>query len=108
MLDLVNIASCEEELLTIISFVKALLRIVCIGIPIVLIAMGTVDLGKAVLASDEKEIKGATGKLIKRAISAVIIFFIPTIVSLVMGLIPSNTGSQSGGKGYVQCWNEAK
>jgi len=40
--------------------------IIWIGIPIVLILMGTIDLGKAVLASDDKEIKAVPITFITR------------------------------------------
>ena len=65
--------------------------IIQIGIPILLILMGTIDLGKAVVSNDDKEIKGATSKLIKRAIMAVAVFFVVTLVSVVMGWL-SNAG----------------
>ena len=45
---------------------QGIFPIIWIGIPIVLILMGTIDLGKAVLASDDKEIKAAQGRLFKR------------------------------------------
>ena len=71
----------------IVSFVKnGIFPIIQIGIPIILIVMGSIDLGKAVLSSDDKEIKGATGKLVKRAIAAVAVFFVATIVTLLMGM----------------------
>lgn len=58
-----------------------------IVIPILLIVFGMIDLGKAVIASKDDEIKKATKSLAMRAISAVVIFFIPTLVGMVMGLI---------------------
>lgn len=58
-----------------------------IAIPILLIVFGMIDLGKAVIASKEDEIKKATGSLIRRAIAAVIIFLLPTIISFIMTLI---------------------
>ena len=55
-----------------------------IGIPILLIIFGTVDLGKAVVASKEDEIKAAQKMLVKRAIYAIAVFLVVTIVSLVI------------------------
>ncbi len=65
-------------------------------IPILLIIWGMLDLGKAVIASKDDEIKKATKSLAFRAISAVVIFFIPTIVNVVMGMISnfSESGAQ--------------
>ena len=64
--------------------------IIKIGVPILLIIMGAIDLGKAVMASDDKEIKAATSKLIKRAIAAAAVFFAVTIVDVVMGLVATS------------------
>ena len=85
---------CPSDLKPIFQFIKyGVYPIIQIGIPILLILMGTIDLGKAVLSSDDKEIKGATSKLIKRAIAAVAVFFVATIVSLIMGMF-STSGAE--------------
>ena len=82
---------------------KGLLPIIQIGIPIILIVMGSVDLGKAVLSSDDKEIKGAVSKLIKRAIAAVAVFFVATIVTVVMGMF-TNVTFDDDGKANTTDW----
>ena len=95
-----------EGLGPIVGFVKGVLTIIQIGIPIILIIMGSIDLGRAVLSSDDKEIKGATSRLIKRAIAAVAVFFVSTIVSLLMGLF-SNTGDElmaDEANNWSVCW----
>lgn len=108
MLDLVQILECPSDLKPIIAFLKAVLQIIQIGIPIILIVMGTIDLGKAVLSSDDKEIKGATSKLIKRAIAAIAVFFVATIVSLLMGLFASTDDDDitAGAGSWKDCWND--
>ena len=58
-------------------------------IPILLIVWGMLDLGRAVVAAKDDEIKKATKSLAMRAIAAVAIFFVPTIVGIVLGLISS-------------------
>ena len=104
------------EYYPIISFIKhGVIPIFQIGIPIILIVMGTIDLGKAVLSSDDKEIKAGTGRLIKRAIAAIFVFFITTIVTLVMGLF--GKGDHHVGEGDIdnstdttswsECWKSA-
>lgn len=105
------LASCPEDLIPIVKFIKhGVLPIFQIGIPIILIVMGTIDLGKAVLSSDDKEIKAGTGRLIKRAIAAIFVFFIATIVSLVMGLFGSSKANDDpnvqGTGSWKDCWNE--
>lgn len=85
----------------IITFIKGLFTIIKIVVPIILLIMGAIDLAKAVLASDDKEIKAATSKLTKRAIAAVAIFFSVTIVEVIMGLVGGD------GSSWSKCWNNA-
>lgn len=65
---------------TVINFIKVI-------VPILLIVFGSIDLMKAVMASKDDEIKKAQSVLIKRAIYAVVIFFIPAIANLLIGLV---------------------
>lgn len=90
----------------VIQLLKAILGIIQWGIPIILIIMGSIDLGKAVLASDDKEIKAATSKLIKRAIAALAVFFMPLLVNLLIKMVAQNgTSTSTGGeKDFIQCW----
>jgi len=73
-----------------------------IVIPILLIIWGMLDLGKAVIAAKDDEIKKATKSLAFRAISAVVIFFIPTIVGMLLGLI-SNFSSSGAKADWDDC-----
>lgn len=86
----------------IVTVIKNLFNIIKIIVPIGLLIMGVIDLAKAVLASDEKEIKGAQSKFIKRAIAAVAVFFAVTLVDAIMGLIGSDDTDATG---WSQCWN---
>lgn len=81
-----NVEFCKQTA-NIWQLVGYVLLIFKIAIPILLIIFGMIDLGKAVIASKEDEIKKATSSLIRRAIAAVIIFLLPTIISYVMTLI---------------------
>lgn len=61
--------------------------IVKIVLPLLLIILVVKDLVQAVISGKDDEIKKSTKSLMIRAIASILIFFIPTIVSLVMGLI---------------------
>lgn len=65
-------------------------------VPLAIIAFGIVDFVKAVLSSDDKAIKSATVSLAKRMIAGVVIFFIPTIVTVIFNFIENFTGSLDG------------
>lgn len=108
MLDLVQILAKDGCLGIgpVVNLLKnGVLPIFQIGIPILLIIFGSIDLGKAVMSSDDKEIKGATSKLIKRVIYAVVIFFIPFIVNLVMTIVANNDeGVTENTTSWATCW----
>lgn len=72
-------------------------------IPVLIIILGSIDLGKAVVSSDEKAIKGATSVLIKRIIIGVVIFFIPTIVKALFNLFTSGADAYKDAGVCVNC-----
>lgn len=69
------------------QFVGYIMLIFKIAIPLLLLILGMFDLGKAVVASDDKAISKATTALVKRAAAAIIIFFIPTIIGFVFTIV---------------------
>lgn len=76
-----------QETASLWQFVGIILLIIKIVIPIVLIILGMIDLGKAVISSDEKQISKSAKSLLMRLIAAVVIFFVPTIISAVFSLL---------------------
>lgn len=80
----VNFCASTAIIWQIVGWVFLVVKIL---IPLLLIILGVLDFSKAVMASKDDEIKKAAKSLGMRAISAVIIFFIPTIVSIIMGII---------------------
>ena len=96
-------AACENiTILRIIYFVKLLLNIVFIAVPAVLIVMVVIDFVKAVMGTDEKDQNKNINLSVKRIINAVILFFVPTIVSIIMNLL-----SSVGGEEYTACYTNA-
>ena len=69
-----------DDISTVFTWIK-------ITVPILLILLGSIDFGKAVLSDDQQELKKATSKFIKRCIIAVAIFFIPTIIMYLISFI---------------------
>ena len=69
------------------QFVGYILMLFKIVIPLLLLILGMFDLGKAVVASDDKAINKATTALVKRAVAAIIIFFIPTLIGFVFSIV---------------------
>ena len=100
------IDSCNGLLPIVKVIRRGLFPIVQLGIPILLIILGTFDLGKAVISSDEKEVKAAQSRLIKRFIYAALVFFVVTLVSALMNIVAQ--GGQDGTDSWEACWNAAK
>ena len=59
-------------------------------VPILLIIWGMLDLGKAVIAQKEDEIKKGQQTFMKRVIAAAIVFFVVTIATLLVNLVADN------------------
>lgn len=111
-MDLVLIAKtteeiCSGDMVTILEIVKSALTIIQIAVPILLIVMGSIDLMKAVMAGKEDEIKKAQTTFMKRCIAAVVVFLIPLIVSLIMGLFPAGVTDSGVEVNYKTCWDKA-
>ena len=77
---MVDISTFCNEAAGILQLVGWILTIFKIAIPILVIFFGIFDFGKAVTAAKDDEIKKSVKSLMWRAISGVVIFFIPTIV----------------------------
>lgn len=75
-----------------------------IFIPVALIFFGMLDLGKAVIASDDKAMKENQSKLIKRFIYAVLVFVIFSLVQVVFGFVSTaDSENETGSKGLMSC-----
>lgn len=55
-------------------------------VPIIVIGLGILDLAKAVIASKEDEMKKAQKTFITRIMIGITIFFVPTIMNIIMYL----------------------
>lgn len=82
-------------------FVGEIIYIIRIVIPIIIILLGTLDLGKAVMSGEEKTVKEAQKNFLKRLIYGVAIFFVFVIVEVIFGLLGVETD-----KGDTKvCWD---
>lgn len=93
----------NPDVLRAIYFCISLINVVRIIIPIGLIIMGTVDLSKAIIASEEKNQKGVINLFIKRIIYAALVFAVPLIVYLSMTFIDDVTDKDD----YLDCITNA-
>ena len=85
-----------------LQFVGIVLWVFKVAIPVIIFVMGMIDLGKAVTASKDDEIKKAMKQLMIRLLSGVLIFFIPTLVIFVFGLL-ADFGTASNNVDFDTC-----
>ena len=78
-----------------INVVSTIIIVLKFGVPVLLIIFGMLDLGKAVIASKEDEIKKGQQMFIKRLIAAIIVFFVITVVQLVVNLATDNDSGEN-------------
>ena len=76
--------------------VSTIVTVIKIAVPILLIIFGMLDLGKAVVAAKEDEIKKGQQTFIKRAIAAIIVFFVIQIVQIIVRFVSGNDQNVAG------------
>ena len=87
-----NIASCDSSIRGAIidekipNIVSTVVTVIKIAIPILLVIFGMLDLMKGITAQKEDEIKKGQSLFIKRLIAGALVFFVFTIVQLIISL----------------------
>ena len=100
MLYLLDGICSNATMADVMDLVQLVMKVICILVPIVMIVLGTFDLFKAVTAGKEEDIKKKQKALITRLIAGVLVFLVPTIVSLLTSLM--------GTEDWKDCWNANK
>lgn len=100
-----SMCSGENSIQPVLHMVKLLVDIIRIVVPIGLIAMTTFDIAKKIVDPNEKE---GQKKIMYRAIAALIVFLVPTIIQLSFKIIDWSNGNDGSYEnpmsGLSQCW----
>lgn len=103
------VSICSSQFQPLWNVVGFIVKTIWIGVPILLIVLGMIDLGKAVVASKEDEVKKATKAFGKRFLYAVCVFLVVWLVGFVF-----NIASEVAGTGVIEqnddwkcCWDMA-
>ncbi len=93
---------CQEtsKIWKMVGYLVGALKIL---VPVIIIVFGSIDLGKAVVAQSEDDIKKSTKVLIMRVIAGIIIFFIPTVINLVFKMVSKYSNSAGIDSACVEC-----
>lgn len=73
------------------NIVRYVILFIQIAVPVILVVLGMIDFIKAMSSQKEDEIKKGQQMFIKRAIAAVLVFFVIAIVKLFISLIAKGT-----------------
>lgn len=98
----IDISSFCTEMKDVVQIIGYVLLVFKVAIPILIIAFGIFDFGKAVVAEKEDEIKKQTKRLIYRVVAGIVIFLIPNIVLWIFGLI-GDYSSDRDAAGFSVC-----
>jgi|GEM_PF-1494460 len=79
---------------------KGAVFLIQVGVPIILVIMGMIDMGKAVMAQKEDDIKKAQQVFVTRLIAAAITFLIITVVKVLIGVFGKSTDAK-----FMSCFN---
>ena len=97
ILNIIN--ECQStELSLFLSFIKQFMNIIQIAVPILLLIMISIHIAKLVVKPDDKKL---LRKIRNTIIAALIVFFLPMIINILMANV-SNDNS------FSSCWNESK
>lgn len=101
---------CPAGLAPVLGIVNFIVNAIMIGVPILLIVFGMIDLGKAVISSKEEEVKKATKAFGKRFLYAVGVFAVVWLVTFVFDTINSTTGGEINPDqaNWKTCWEQIR
>ncbi len=85
-----------EHLKPILRLVGWVILGIKIAVPIILIVVGMMDMAKAVTGKSEDAIQKAQKELVKKAVAAIVVFLIATLVTLLMNIIGANEWKDAG------------
>lgn len=95
---------CDQEgVLKALKVLSILIMIAKIAVPIILIVVGSIDYGKAMMSDNQDAIEKTTQSLIKKVIAGLIIFLVPTIVNAVISSSQSAQDKADASGEFIKC-----
>lgn len=74
------------------SIIDWIMNLIRIGGVILLVVLGMLDFVKAAASGEQEEMKKSKSKFVKRLIACVVLFFVPIIVKILVGLVNLGSG----------------
>mgnify|MGYP004606229245 CR=1 FL=1 len=98
-MDLSGFCNGAKDIMQVIGWFLLIFKFV---IPIIIIVLGALDLGKAVTASKDDEIKKSAKALGMRIVAGIIIFLVPSFIIWIFGLVAGFSEAQES-LGWPTC-----
>ena len=89
MINILDVCS-SSSVMNIVAFVKLAITIITIAVPIILIVSCMISAFRAMTSGDSDLVNKLFGEWIRKTIAAIIIFFIPNLVFIVISTVTSN------------------
>lgn len=77
----------NPEVIESMEIIGRFIKIIRWLVPLIILVIGMIDFGKAIISDDEKVIKSASTSFLKRLVAGIAIFFIPTIIIAILNLL---------------------
>lgn len=88
---------CDNpEILKVMMLIKIVISAICVAVPIILIVVLMLDYSKAVSSNDNDMVMKITRNLPYRLIAVVVIFFIPSLVKIVVNIADGSANTYIG------------
>ena len=88
---------CDNpEILKVMMLIKIVISAICVAVPIILIVVLMLDYAKAVSSNDSDMVMKVTRNLPYRLIAVVVIFFIPSLVKIVVNIADGSANTYIG------------
>lgn len=95
-----------QDLSPVLRFMGQILNIFKLFLPLILISLGIIDIGRAVISSKTEDIKKNLKKFGKKIIACVVVFFIPMICMVIFGFVSGfNDIKENSGIDFEVCYN---
>lgn len=100
----VDALSCSNEnVMKVLKLFSVLFIILKVAIPLIIVILGIISLVKVIISDDQNMLSNAISSLIKRFIIGVFIFFIPTLISTIIGYIDDADNVTSEYRACTEC-----
>ena len=94
MINILDVCN-SSAIVRIIYYFKIIINIICLIVPIILIVTCMISVIKAVIDKDNNAISSMLSSWAKKSIAAIIIFFIPTFINLIVRISDENSTFKS-------------